>query len=112
MLAAFLIVTVENMRQGFRRDSVSRITDFNLRISDPVSCGGIQAQGYFSLFRIFDGIGDQIIEDNGDDFFVKEQKHLFFFYLNLKVDRFLLVEFFVFESDFMNQGRNVAFTNT
>ena len=100
------------MRQGFRRDSVSRITDFNLRISDPVSCGGIQAQGYFSLFRIFDGIGNQIIKDNGDDFFVKEQRHLFFFYLNLKVNRFLLVEFFVFESDFMNQGHNVAFTNT
>ena len=55
---------------------------------------------------------ENAIKDNGDDFFVKEQRHLFFFYLNLKVNRFLLVEFFVFESDFMNQGHNVAFTNT
>ena len=64
------------------------------------------------MFRIFDGIGNQIVQYDGDDFLVKEKKHFFFFYLNSEINLCLLIQFFVFETYFIDQRGDVAFADT
>ena len=100
------------MRQSLSRDAVSGITDFNLRISHFITHRLIKAQSDAPLLRIFDGVGNQIIQNNGNDFLVKEKKHLLFFYLNPEVNFSFLVELLVFKPCLVDKGGDISFADT
>ena len=79
------------MWQGFSRNSISRITYFYLCISYFITHCLIQTQSDAPLFRIFDCVGNKIIQNNGNDFLIEKKKHFFFLYLNLEVNLGLLI---------------------
>ena len=65
-----LIVTLEDVRQGFGRDAMARIAYDDIHQMVVLRTSALHTYFYVALFGIFDGIRHQIIHDGAHDFLV------------------------------------------
>ena len=95
MFAVGLIVTVENVRQYFRTDSISGVTDNDFRIHVILLLHRLHNQTNSSLRGVFYGIAQQIVQYGSDDVCIKVKFSLIRINADVELHFSVAVQFFV-----------------
>ena len=112
MFSALLIIAFEDMCQSVLSDTIAGVFYGQLRIAYAIFRNPFGADTDISFFCVFQRIGNQVVQNHGDDFLVEEQHHVFLFHLYQNLNLRLVVQFLVFQSGFIDRAGQVPFCHT
>ena len=87
---------------------MSRILDRYLRVGHSIFFARAELKYYFSFRGVFQCVRHQVVENNGDYLPVKADGSAFCLYFCTYIHIRILIQFLVFESDFLNQLAQVV----
>ena len=108
MVAVLLVIAFEDVGQCLGADAVARVAHADDRAGLAVGCFlPADAERDSSFRSVFDGVGKEVVQDDGQDFRV-EIEHMVALAPDVEVEFVVRVQFLVAQADFLHQLAQVG----